>query len=358
MKKFFKIFFISLALLVVLGASYFFLIKKLDNDDYNSKDFISYHPTKAGPLLVPSRFVEGGRFYIKVPIKGGDTLMAVGDSGGGLSFILEKTIEKFKLQPKVKTALAKGVMPMQYILFGDIVKDKSIPQPIPIPKLILRRPIARVKEPHLIVMTEKLEPEIKMIEKIIDFDMFFGQDFFMRRAWTIDYINQQIWVNTPLQAGQPGVQKIGFKKNSRGENVYGHASTTMEVDGEVLDMLFDTGATMMLSENGKKLLNTTNNTIAGSFIAASVFDKWHSKHPDWKYYEKTDHDADAIEVPKVKLGAYEVGPVLFSKRPDEAWSQGMIQSMDKVVKGAIGGTAFQYLRIVIDYNSELIKFEQ
>lgn len=66
---------------------------------------------------------------------------------------------------------------------------------------------------------------------------------------------------------------------------------------------------------------------------------------------------DVIEVPVVKIGGFEVGPVLFAKRPDNEWSEGMIATMDKVVKGAIGGSAFKYMKVNIDYNSELVKFE-
>ena len=67
---------------------------------------------------------------------------------------------------------------------------------------------------------------------------------------------------------------------------------------------------------------------------------------------------DIIEVPKVKIGSYEVGPVLFSQRPDENWSQGMIATMDKVVQGAIGGSVLKYFKVTIDYNSELIRYER
>ena len=62
--------------------------------------------------------------------------------------------------------------------------------------------------------------------------------------------------------------------------------------------------------------------------------------------------------PKVKIGSYEVGPVLFSQRPDENWSQGMIATMDKVVQGAIGGSVLKYFKVTIDYNSELIRLEK
>jgi hypothetical protein len=59
----------------------------------------------------------------------------------------------------------------------------------------------------------------------------------------------------------------------------------------------------------------------------------------------------------INIKEIEVGPVLFSNQPDENWSRNMIHSMDKVVKGAIGDSGLKYLKVSIDYNSEMIKFE-
>ena len=64
-----------------------------------------------------------------------------------------------------------------------------------------------------------------------------------------------------------------------------------------------------------------------------------------------------IEVPEIIVAGQNVGPVLFSKRPDRVWSQWMIHSMDKVVLGVLGGSALQYFRVTIDYSTELIRFE-
>jgi hypothetical protein len=192
------------------------------------------------------------------------------------------------------------------------------------------------------------------------FDMFLGQNFFMGKAWTFDYPNEQVWVNTPLTHApdSAGGQSLGFKKDATGRPIFGHPSMTIEVDGEVIDVLFDTGATIILSEGGKKAFGTAKKTIGGSFIAASLFDKWRSKHPTWKVYPGADARRDVIEVPEIKVSGQTAGPVLFARRPDEAWSEGMISSMDKVVKGAIGGSALKYFKVTVDYNTALIRFEK
>jgi len=362
MKKFLKILLLVIGILVVLGACYFFLIKKLDEKTADTKAFYSSYYDAGTPFLLSTQFIRGQRFYIKIVAPKGDTLLAVGDSGGGTSMILPGTIDRLRLQNKVKGALYKGVMPVKYIPFSEVVNDHHIPPPVSLRNMIIRRFFSRVTEPVLFV--PPLDGELKFMMESIRFDIFLGQNFFMGKAWTFDYIHQQIWVNTPLpasEAGKPNVQKIGFKKNGNNENVFGHGSMQIEVNGEVIDVLFDTGASMPLTEAGKKALHTNEKTIAGSFIARSIFDKWRKEHPDWKYYEKADRlggGSDVIEVPVIKIGGYEVGPVLFAKRPDEAWSENMISTMDKVVKGAIGGSALQYFKVTVDYNSELIKFEK
>jgi hypothetical protein len=360
MKKKIKIILFSIGGIFLLLLIFFFTIKKLDKQAIETKNFAVSNYNNDKVTLLPSTFINGERFYIKLPIAKGDTVLAFGDSGGGISMLLPSTIEKKQLQSKLRTGLLKGMMPVKYLLFEDLVDISIYPPPVPLRNLIVRDPFASVTRPFLIVPPTDDQTRL-MAEKMPEMDIFLGQNFFMGKSWTIDYKHQQIWVNTPIyseEKNKPNVQKIGFKKNSHQENIFGHASMSIEVDGEVIDVLFDTGATIMLSDEGKNHLITSANTIGGSFIAASIFDKWRNKHPDWKYYPKSDRTEDIIEVPFIKLGGLEVGPVLFSKRRDEAWSEGMINSMDKIVKGAIGGSALKYVKVMVDYNTELIKFER
>jgi hypothetical protein len=362
MKKIFKVLFLSIGILLLLLGGYFFFIRKLDNNAMEMKDFYtsSYNMSKA--VLLPSSFINGERFYIKVVTVNGDTILAFGDTGGGISMVLPDVLTNLNLQSKTKTGIIKGFFPMQYIPFYDIAKDENVPPPVPLRNLIFRRCMERVQEPLLLIPPDNDEfKELVLIRKCIPFGIFLGQNFFMGKSWTFDYIKRQIWVNTPIskaEEGKPGVQRIGFKKNSNHENVFGHPSMYIEVDGEIIEVLFDTGATIVLSEDGKKDFGTEAKTIGGSFIAKSIFDKWRKMHPDWKHYEKADMNNDIIEVPKVKIGGYEVGSVLFAERNDENWSKGMITSMDTIVKGAIGGSGLSYFKVTIDYNSELIKFEK
>lgn len=359
MKKFFKYFFLSIAILLFLIACIFLLIKKLDNNALEEKGFNVTAYDQSEAKLLPSLFLNGERFYLKMQIINGDTALAYCDTGGGICMIPSDVINKIQMQSKMKYGLLKGLMPIKYIPFRDLVKDKNIPPPLQLRDKILRRPISRISDPFVMIPPE--DEELKFMLKNMPFDIFLGQNFFMGKAWTFDYLHRQIWVNTPIRPSDinsPGVQKLGFKKNNNQEMIFGHPSMVIEVNGLAIDVLFDSGATLVLSGEGKREFNTIENTKAASYIASSIFKKWRKEHPDWKYYKGADYRNDVIEVPIVKISGQEVGPVLFAERPDEVWSEGMINTMDKIVKGAIGGSALKYLKVTIDYNSELIKFEK
>ena len=360
MKKKIKYFFLTLGTLLLIFAVQFIIIKKLDNKVLEMENFYTSNQNDSKPYLIPSKFIDGERFYIKLPLENGDTILGFGDTGGGNSMLFPLTVEKKNLKSKINSGLLKSIMPVDYILFKDLVKVNNFPNPFPLRNFTIRHPFSRVTEPYLLI--PPLDDELKFIvQSMPDMEAFLGQNFFMGKAWTIDYLKQTISINTPIaetNKSNPNVQKIGFKKNNNQENIFGHPSMFIEVNGEIIEMLFDTGATLTLSDDGKKELNTSAKTIGGSFIATSIFDKWRKEHPEWKFYPKADIKNDVIEVPIVKIGNNEVGPVLFAKRPDENWSTGMINTMDKIVKGAIGGSGLKYLKVTVDYNSELIKFEK
>jgi hypothetical protein len=361
MKKILKKMGTGIATLLLIWGIYFFVIKQLDDKLVESKKYLGFE-NRIGMYAtqLPSQFIDGERFYLKIAVVGGDTILAYCDTGGGSSMLFPNYNKNPTVNSKIKLAIFKALLPMNYILFDDLVVDNKFPKPVPLRKKVLRNPISIVKTPYLII--PPLDKELKMaINAQPEIGAFFGQDFFMYKSWTIDYIQKNVWVNTPLNKTEiefANVQKIGFKKNKNQENIFGHPSMIIEVDGDTIDMLFDTGATSILTETGKKDFETTKESFGSSFIAASIFQKWRDKHPEWKYYPKAEWLGDMIEVPKIKIGGHEVGPVLFSQRPDEVWSEGMIASMDKVVKGAIGGSALKYFKVTIDYNSELIRFER
>ncbi len=351
----------TIVVLLVLYAAYFFTVRHYDNEIQEGSEVLpSVKHVGINSMVLPAKFVDGERFYIKLPIAGNDTIMAFGDTGGGISFLSPQAKDKEGIAANLKRGIFKGMMPVRYVLFQDIVNDTNYPIPNPNGKFIIRNPFSRVTSPFL--MVPPMDDELKMMLEVQpEMDAFLGQTFFMDHAWTIDYPNEKIMVNTPLHDSMlhhANVQKLGFKKNDKQQKLNGHPSMTIVVEGDSIDVLFDTGATFIPTDEGKKILHTENKTLGGSFIAASICNAWRNKHPEWKYLKGVDLSGDMIEVPVVKINGHEVGPVLFTIRPDEVWSEGMIATMDKVVQGAIGGSALKYFKVTIDYNSELIQFER
>ena len=301
------------------------------------------------PIILPSVLIDG-RFYIKIPTATSDTVLGLCDSGGGFNAIYPSVLKKLNLDSKIKVVDMDGEQ-LSYILFKDVA-TALIPAP-QIPSAFKNH----IDTPFLAVPKENME--LKMMMKFVPHDVFLGQFFFLGKAWTFDYKKGIISLNTPLKNNAKNVQQLGFKKDDKGTKLFGHPSMKVEIDGQVIDVLFDTGASILLSKKAQDSLQVKSMSMGGSFIARSIFNDWRKKHPEWRYIKNGEvMGSDMIQVPQVKVGNTTAGPVWFAARPDEAWSQGMIATMDKVVKGAVGGSLFQYYKVTIDYNAELVSFQK
>lgn len=299
---------------------------------------------------LPATLIDG-RFFLKIPTTNKDTILGFCDTGGGYTAIYDRTLKKLKLEDKISEVEINGEK-IRFILAKELYSNLYIPYPqiANYYKVAIQSPFLEVPD---------TSEQMDLFSKYVPHDAFLGQFFFINSSWTFDYITGKLFINTPLSANsiEENTQHIGFKKDRQGNKRFGHPSMKIVIDGETIDVLFDTGATLLLGENSKAEFHDKK-AAGGSFIAKSIFDNWHKQHPEWRMIEKGEATgADMIEIPQVKVGSLTAGPVWFAKRPDEAWSKGMIGSMDKVVKGAIGGSFLQYFKVTIDYNSELVKFE-
>jgi predicted aspartyl protease len=303
-------------------------------------------------IYLPADLIQG-RFFLKIPTVKGDTILGFCDTGGGYTAIYNSTIKKLALESKINI-LDIGGDTTKYISAKDIYVNRDLPYP----------QIPNYFKTHIdipFIQAPDDDKESIFFAKFVNYQIFLGQFFFINNAWTFNYKTGEMSVNTPISKENvdENIQVLGFKKDKMGNKRFGHPRMKLVIDGKMIDFLFDTGATFLLSDSGKAKLGIEANATAGSFIAKSLFNEWHLQHPDWRIIEKGEFTgADLIEVPEVRVGNLTAGPVWFAKRPDEAWSKGMIGSMDKIVKGAIGGSFLKYFKVTIDYNSELIKFEK
>lgn len=303
-----------------------------------------------GPTYLPSILMEG-RFYLKIPALNGDTLLGLCDTGGGYTAIYPKTVGRLKMDSKIAHVTIKNET-TDYILTQEIYDNPVIPKP----KL---NPYFRAYEQNSFFEVAD-QATSSSFTTYIPHDVFLGQFFFIGHAWIFDYQAGKIMINAPLgeNSGDKNIQKLSFKREKSGNKQFAHPRMSLSVDGDKVDMLFDTGASFILSEAGKVGLGTSRSSVAGSFIAKSIFDTWRQRHPDWRVLEKGElTGSDLIEVPQVQIGTLVAGPVWFASRDDEVWRR-MASSMDKPVKGAIGGSFLQYFKVQIDYNNDLIRFEK
>jgi hypothetical protein len=189
-------------------------------------------------------------------------------------------------------------------------------------------------------------------------DGMLGQSWFGGHSWTWDYPGRRLTLRPPhwRPAAAATPLAVSFKTGADGRRVSNFPRMTIRVDGEELPMLFDTGATTFLTDPALQAIADGQPALrATSMIAQVVFERWRSKHPDWKVIEdgQAGTHSRMIEVPSVEIAGHATGPVWFTERPDKNFHEYMSSMMSGMVEGAIGGNAFHSLIITIDYPDAL-----
>lgn len=193
-----------------------------------------------------------------------------------------------------------------------------------------------------------------------------GAGYLPGRTWTFDYPARRLtlegrgWHPDHTAHATP----LGFPHDARGRQATGFARIVIHVDGQPLDMLLDTGATAHPTAAGEKASGTPV-TAQGygvtSYITTGMLERWHKAHPDWRVVENGDDLRPArpsrlIEVPRVEIAGWSVGPVWFTEQPDAAYHTFMAQWMDKPTEGTVGGNVFRHFSMTLDYPRETAYF--
>jgi len=286
---------------------------------------------------------EADRFFVAPVTAKGETLHLYTDSGGGM-FLLESAVKRTGLPVKRTVPGDKS---------GETLRLTALP---------VFRPGAAIPPP---LAHDGLLPILSETKGADAFrDGLLGQAWFSGRVWTWDYPGHKLlWhPDGGLPAVDPGHRvTLGFKTEG-GQRVADFPRIQATIDGETLDLLFDTGAMIALSLEALAKLGDQGPALrATSFMAAVHFDQWRKKHPDWKVIENADQNLNGepmIEVPAVTVAGYTVGPVWFTRRPDPNFHQFMSRFMDKQVEGALGGSALKFFRVTVDYPNAVAAFER
>ncbi|NOT07938.1 MAG: hypothetical protein HOP28_07005 [Gemmatimonadales bacterium] len=283
---------------------------------------------------IPLRIVADRLYATPVTLRG-DTLLFYLDTGGGANMVYERAL------PRLGTA-AEWMR-----TDGDSTRVAAMPA-------FTRE--ASIPAPGRASFTgERLMVFPAPNDETLD-DGFLGRTWFADRIWVIDYPAASLSL-LEMGASAPAVPAahrvpLGFKVNATGQRMMHFPRIRVEIDGDSLDLLFDTGAMVVLTDPALAALGDGGPRIRGtSFIAENVFNRWRRRHPGWRVIEHADRTIDMpmIEVPHITLGGHQVGPVWFTVRPDRSFHEYMSQWMDQRIEGALGGSAFKYFRITLDY---------
>lgn len=284
-------------------------------------------PIQAQP--VPAQFLHDQVWL--TPTVDGQPLRFFTDTGGGFNAIARETADRLGLATE---SLEADGRTMQLAPFPDFDDDRDLPAA---PDYFMQGRLAVVDAREFLAAG----------------DGFLGGRWFADGVWAFDYpagtlarLDAYTGPGTPLP--------LGFQTNAAGQRTMHFPSMDITVDGEVLPVLLDTGATATLSETSGPVFGLPAGTAVGtSFIEREVFERWVANHPDWRVVEGGDRIGGKamrlIEVPQVTIAGHSVGPVWFAERPPGAFQKYMAGMMDRPTWGAIGGSGLKYFRMVIDY---------
>lgn len=296
-------------------------------------------PTPGHPLVLPTEFAEN-RFVVCPVTVGGRRLKFFTDSAGG-HLISDKAAKEcgLKVEP-IQGADKHG--PQSMTTFPAFRRSAFIPSD-GVPLFVF--------------------PDKDMKENVGDWDGMLGQQWFAGRVWTFDYAKKRLLWRAPGDMPKHDSAhevKLGVRTDAQGKRANNFMTIQVAIDGEPVWFTLDTGATDILPASVlRKVGDGRPADRATSFLGESLYKKWHAKHPDWQVIEEESLTGMAmIQVPKVSVAGYTVGPVWFSVQHDSAFHEYMAQWTDKVTEGSIGGSFFKYFQMTVDWPHAIAVFER
>jgi len=276
---------------------------------------------------VPAEFIHDQVWV--TPSFGGEKLRFFTDTGGGWNAIAAPALERLGLVSKSGDSLDSVPWP-------KFDAGATIP---PSPTHFLQGRLA-------------VAPQ----ERIGSGDGFLGGRWFADGIWKFDYPGKKLHRLDEFHPDDAEFHRasLGFQTNAAGARTMHFPSIDVVVGGEILPMLYDSGATATTTQASAAEFRVKPGTEIGtSFIERSVFQRWITANPDWRTIEAADQKGEQqrrmIEVPAITVAGYTVGPVWFAEQPDGAFQGYMAGMMDRPTWGALGGSALKYCVVVLDY---------
>lgn len=293
-------------------------------------------PATAQDVRVPAEFMHDQVWV--TPRIGGETLRFFTDTGGGWNAIADTRVDRLGLP---RTAAGEG----EVVDWPAFDADASIPAA---PGYFMDGRLA-----------------VAPAGQLFGGDGFLGGRWFADGIWAFDYPRGTLHRLGSVDGAAAGATRVplGFQTDAEGRRTTHFPSIDVTVDGEVLVMLYDSGATAITTTASAPVFGVAPDTLVGtSFIETEVFERWMKAHPQWRVLDAADRKgprlARMIEVPEVTIAGHAVGPVWFSEQPKGAFQSYMAGMMDRPAWGALGGSALKYFRVVLDYPGAAAYFER
>lgn len=297
--------------------------------------------------VLPARFSEN-LIWIEPVTASGDTLHLYADTGAGQSVLLGG-IDRLGLA--VTDTSVDGKDPTRVAKLPSFRSDASIPP---------TDGHGKVLEGWIRVLGVGGG---RMRDESVR-DGILGQDWFAGRIWTFDYRKGKLLQHASVEksAFDPShIVPLGFKTDSTGQRAFNFARIEAEIGGESYPFVFDTGASMQLSDPAQDMIGGGSKQAA-SYIEASIFETWRAEHPNWRVIKEGDRGhprseslTPIIEVPEVTIAGHTVGPVWFTKRSK---TPGLTSYLDQPVDGMLGGSLLQHFVITVHYPDAWAAFQR
>lgn len=305
-------------------------------------------PRPGKPVVIPTRYDE--HRFVATPVTVDNVTLSLFTDSAGTLFLYKDVVEQLRLSPTTLKGVADSGGDSTVVSLPIFKPDSSIPTPL-----------GGHYEGRVFVIPRK---EGVVQNALARRDGMLGQQWFAGRVWTFDYPNKTLFWRSPDDLpphDKSHEVKLGFKTSPSGRRQNNFARISVEIDGETVDFVLDTGATNVLSEDALKQIGDGRPAErAASFLVRSVFERWHKQHPDWRTLEnvKTLTGSTMIEVPSITIGGFKVGPVWFTVQSDVGFQGVLASLMDKPIQGALGGSALHYLRMTVDWPGAIAVFER
>jgi len=300
-------------------------------------------PAAGAPRRLDAHFVAD-RVLVDAPLADGGHVRFWTDTGGGATLLYDEAVARLKLptRPAPAEEIGSDLGPGTRMLAAPLA---LAPSPFPPP-------------PRLAFVVPDM---LRGMGLPADADGNVGQDWFAGHVWTWDYPAGTLSLEDAGWRPPAGakVVPVGFVGSRGDEPAMWFPRIEVALAGEPTDMLLDSGATTVLTEEAARRIGGPR-LRATSMIAASRIAAWRAAHPDWRVVEHAQGGTGAlmIEVPDVRIAGIQVGPVWFTQQRDWAFTGFMSSMTDKPVLGAIGGNAFHSLVMTVDYPGRRAAFSR